>query len=130
MSSNENLELTTKAWAEIVIKIWEDKIIKKNIRQSGELLNSFVSNVYCNANGNPERILFAFNFYGIFADLGVGNGVKADELDSLRSAGLTKRKKNSWFSGTFDFQVEKLADILAEKYGIKIASSITNALDK
>lgn len=127
--TNENLKLSAEAWAKIVIKIWEDKIIKKNITSTGELLNSFVYHVYTNANGDPERILFAFNFYGKFVDMGVGNGVKQDELESLRSAGLTRRRKKSWFSGTFDYQVEKLTDILEEKYGLKVASTITNALD-
>lgn len=130
---NEDLKLTAEAWAEIVIKIWIEKIQKKRKKRplsSGELLNSFVSTVYTNSGGDPERIVFAFNYYGKFVDMGVGTGVKADELESLRAAGETKRRKKSWFSGTFDYQVEQLTKLMEEKYNLKIASAIVDTLNE
>ncbi len=132
MAQNEDLKLTVEAWAEIVIKIWIDKIQKKRKKRpvsSGELLNSFVYHIYTNSNGDPDRIIFAFNYYGKFIDMGVGRGVKAGELDALKGTGETRRRKKPWFSGTFDYQVEKLTELMEEKYGLKISSAIVNSLD-
>lgn len=130
MEANTDLKLTVEAWAEIVIKIWESKIIKKRIHKSGELLNSLASHVYLNSGGDPERIVFAFNYYGRFADMGVGRGVSYDELKTKQIGKETRRRKKSWFAGTFDFHVDKLTAILEEKYGLKIARSIVDTLDE
>ena len=124
MSDNENLRLTIEAWAEIVIKIWEDKLRKRKIIHTGELFNSFVYHIYANAGGDPERIIFAFNYYGRFVDMGVGKGVKYDDK------GIMKRKNKPWFSATFDYHVEQLTSILEEKYALKISSAIVNTLNE
>lgn len=129
MKDNTDMRLTVESWAKIVIKIWKDKINKKKIRDTNELFLSFASTVLCNANGNPERIVFAFKYYGRFSDMGVGKGVTADKQQSMYDAGLTRRKKKAWFAGTYNSQVERLAEILEEKYALKIASSIVNSLD-
>ncbi|MFA6400881.1 MAG: hypothetical protein WCX31_04540 [Salinivirgaceae bacterium] len=125
MSENEDIRLSVEAWAEIVIKVWESKIIRKKITHTGELLNSFVYHVYTNSGGDPERIVFAFNYYGRFVDMGVGRGIESDDVGNS----VTRRKKRPWFSATFDYHVDKLAEILAEKYGMKIASSIVDTLN-
>lgn len=119
-----NLKLTVEAWMDIVIKIWIDKIRQHNIIDTGELLASFVSTVYLNSGGDPERIVFAFKYYGRFSDMGVGRGVPISEVP------LSKRRPKPWFSAMFDHQVEQLAGILEEKYGMKIAYSITDTLNE
>lgn len=125
-----NLKLTLQAWTDIVIKIWKEKIIKQNIRSSNELFLSFASTIQSNADGNPEKIIFAFQYYGKFVDMGVGKGVTLETYNDMVNAGLTNRRKKPWFLGTFEYQVEKLAEIMEEKYATKIATAMVNSLEE
>ena len=107
--NNTNLSLTVEAWARIVIERWENKITRLRIHQSGDLAKSFAVHVFTQANGNPEKIEFAFNFYGKFADMGVGRGVPMDHVST------SKRHAKPWYSKTFFSQVKRLSEILSTK---------------
>jgi hypothetical protein len=111
---------TLKAWADIVIERWETRIVQLKVMDTGELLRSFQAQVAMDANGNGEKIMFTYAYYGRFTELGVGKGVKAG-MDS-------RRQKKPWYTKIFFGQVNQLARIMAEKYGqeaaIKIAEQI------
>ncbi|HAQ19597.1 MAG TPA: hypothetical protein DCR40_10260 [Prolixibacteraceae bacterium] len=124
MSDNINLSLTIEAWAEIVIKTWLEKIIRLNINYSHALYNSFAHHVITNANGDPERIEFAFLYYGKFVDMGVGNGVSKSEATELVAAGMNGRHAKPWYSKTFYHQLQVLRELLAEKYAMKASQVI------
>lgn len=123
MSTNTQLDETLQAWADIVIRNWEEKIHRLKVYDSYQLLNSFTQHVVLNANGNPERVEFTFNYYGKFADMGVGNGV------SLEYIGSGKRRPKQWYSKTFFAEVKKLGELLAEKYALKAALVIVNGVE-
>jgi hypothetical protein len=38
--------------------------------------------VQTQANGNPELIIFTFEYFGKFVDMGVGRGVKIVDVES------------------------------------------------
>jgi hypothetical protein len=80
---------------------------------TGSLLQSFHHHVNTQANGDPELIVFTFNYYGKFVDLGVGNGVAHDKIE------LSNRKPKPWYSKTFYGQLMKLREILQVKYSEK-----------
>lgn len=124
MSDNTNLSLTIEAWAEIVIKTWLEKIIRLNINYSHALYNSFAHHVITNANGDPERIEFAFLYYGKFVDMGVGNGVSKSEATELVTGGQSGRRAKPWYSKTFYHQLQILRELLAEKYAMKASQVI------
>lgn len=124
MSDNTNLSLTIEAWAEIVIKTWLEKIIRLNINYSHSLYNSFAHHVITNANGDPERIEFAFLYYGKFVDMGVGNGVTKSDATELMSAHMGGRRAKPWYSKTFYHQLQILRELLAEKYALKASQVI------
>ena len=128
MGRNTNLKLTLEAWADIVIKQWEAKIIKKNIIDTSALLNSFSHHIFTNAGGDPERIEFAFLYYGKMVDMGVGNGVEYQNLEAMQGANMTKRKKKSWYKGTWYFQIDRLVVILEEKFARKGGLAITESI--
>ena len=113
MADNTNLSLTVEAWAKIVVERWENKITMLRIHQTGNLANSFAVHVFTQANGDPDKIEFAFNYYGKFVDMGVGNGVKMDQV-----AG-SNRKAKPWYSRTFFSQVKRIGEILRDKYAHK-----------
>lgn len=123
---NTDFSLTLQAWADIVIGIWEDKIQKLRIIESYQLLESFTAHVVTESNGDPRKIEFAFNYYGKFVEMGVGNGVN---MESLKSSINTIRKPRPWYSKVFFSQVKKLGAILAEKYARKTALLIVENID-
>lgn len=111
MADNLNLRLTLEAWADIVIRNWEDKILKLRITDTFSLASSFQSHVKTESNGDISRIEFVFNYYGKFIDMGVGKG---QEIGSIGS-----RRPRKWYSKQFFSELKKLNVILAEKYARK-----------
>jgi hypothetical protein len=112
---------TLKAWADIVIERWENRIAQLKVMDTGELLRSFQAQVVMDANGNGEKITFTYAYYGRFTELGVGKGVKAG-MDS-------RRQKKPWYTKIFFGQVNQLARIMAEKYGQDAAMKIAEQIE-
>jgi hypothetical protein len=123
MAENLNLGLTVQAWANIVIERWETKLVRLKVRNTGKLIDSFYSHVRYQANGNPELILFTFEYYGKFLDMGVGRGVTYEQVES------SGRKRYPWYNRMFYSQMAKLREILAAKYEMKAQISIADQLD-
>lgn len=109
---------TAIAWADIVIQRWESKITQLNIVETSELLRSFTSQVVVDSKGDPEKIVFTFMYYGIFPDMGVGNGVPYSMVPH------SNRTPKPWYSRRFAAEVHKLAAIMADKYGEKALEAI------
>ena len=120
--NNTNIGLTVQAWTDIVVQKWEDRILQLNVFETGDLLRSFVATVYKNAGGDPERILFAFNYYGKFVDMGVGKGKTISDIS-------TSRKTKPWYSKIFYSECKKLASLLAEKYARKASLLIVETIN-
>ena len=128
MAENLNLKLTVDAWADIVIREWEKKIEALNIGLSMQLIDSFTNHVYTQADGDPSRIQFAFEWYGKMVEYGVGNGVNLEERDSMIAAGLTKRRPKPWYSEVFAKQLAVLRHLLEEKHARKIERFVVRNL--
>lgn len=124
MSENTDIRLTAEAFAKIVIERWEQKVMAMKINRSGKLANSFYQYVQTQANGNVDFILFTFEFYGKFVDMGVGRGIKTEEVQ------FSLRKPRRWYSKVFYSQVIKLKDILKEKYEMKTIGGIMESIEK
>ncbi len=129
MAENLNLKLTVEAWADIVIREWQKKIETMNIGVSSQLIESFMHTVYTQADGDPYKVQFAFNYYGKFVDMGVGRGVPLDERDTLMAAGLTSRKPKPWYTEVFGRQLAVLRHILEEKHARKTEMFVVRNFD-
>jgi len=121
MAENTNIGITVEAWAKIVIERWEQKIERLKITRTGKLAGSLAQHVYTQANGNPEKIQFTFEYYGKFQDMGVGRGVKIAQVEG------SNRKRKPWYSPVFFGQVKELSRILADKYAQKGQLSIVTS---
>lgn len=124
MSDNTNIGITVEEWARIVIERWENRITTLNIKQTGQLLKSFTHFINTQANGDPERITFAFEYYGKFVDMGVGKGT------TINQVGSTNRKPKPWYSKIFWSQFEKLKEILVEKYQMAGQMTIISGVEE
>lgn len=120
MAQNVDLSLTAKAWADITIQDFENKIDALGINDTFALQESFESHVFMAAGGDISKIEFMYNFYGKYIELAVGKGV------SFRDVGITSRgrKKRLWYTPVFFRHVKRLGEILAEKYGRKAQIAI------
>jgi hypothetical protein len=96
----------------------------------GELYRSFTRKMDYGSDGMPTRITIGFMFHGRFVDMGVGNGVKMEDIKTNREiyrnlsragrAGKKPRKSKKWYSPVMYREYQRAAEILAGKYGIEI----------
>lgn len=124
MSENTNLNITLEAFAKIVIEEWEKKIEALGIGYSWQLIDSLYHHIHTNADGDPTKIEFTFNWYGMMVDYGVGNGVNLEDRDSMIVSGSTSRRPKPWYTDVFYKQLERLRHILAEKTARQIENMI------
>lgn len=129
MNNNENTKLTVEAWADIVVKEWLKKARAMNIHE-GFLLNSFMSNVISNSNGDSSRVKFAFEWYGNMVNWGLGNGVAVGTKETMINAGLTSRREKPFISDVFYKQLNVLRHLMEEKTAQKMENFIVTNISK
>ena len=112
--SNYNEDI--QKWAEITIERWQQRIRKFKVYNTFALLNSFQSHVETSSNGDPEKIVFTYMYYGMFPQLGVGKGVKLGMPSN--------RVKKPWFNDVINKEIRILAFKTAERYGKEVVSAI------
>lgn len=134
MAENTTLNQTVESWADIVIKEWLKKVdslgIGKSEGSTGALVQSFHQHVLTNAEGDPSRVLFAFEYYGLMVDYGVGRGVNLHDRDSMIAAGLTTRRPKTFHTDVFYKQLEVLRHLLEEKHAINIENLMVSTLSE
>jgi hypothetical protein len=96
---------TIAAWADVVIKMWRDRITEIPVMDTQQLFNSFQLHVIKQANGDLQRIEWMFNKYGIYQNYGKG---------SFNNA--TNREEKKWYSATFFREVMKIKEYMAFWY--------------
>lgn len=127
MTTGSTTSQTIEEWARIVLEIWQDRMMKYNVRSTGALFTSLVHHVTSQANGDSSKIDFFFNNYGVFVDMGVGrefNVGNSGDIGVDRGMTNVKRKAKPWYSPAFYGQVRKLGEILATKFGSEAAKQI------
>ena len=125
MAQNININETVEAWADIVIKNWHRKITELEIGVTHQLYDSLSYSLQNDAAGMPQVIEFVMNYYGRFVDMGVGKGVTIGNLGIVQ----TKRKPKPWYSKELYSQVNKLAEILADKYSMRSVHMISEHIN-
>jgi len=134
----ENLDInkTLEAWADIVLKIWLEKMLDLKIGLTYQLADSLEQHVISEANGDIARIEFAFKYYGKFVDMGVGNGVGiASDYVLTRKRRFTgegvgtKRVAKPWYNKPLWSETSKLIEILAKKYALSGMITIVENVD-
>ncbi len=114
---------TIEAWAAYVIERWQLEIVRLGINSTGQLLRSFTSTITTQSGGNVDKIIFAYEYYGKFVDMGVGRGVTIAEVAQ------SGRKPKPFQGKVFFSQVKKLAEILKEKYQNEAALTIVESIE-
>lgn len=74
MPQEIDLNIDYEKFAQYTIERWQEQMNKVKIHGSGELYRSFAHHVYLDANGDLQKIVYTFHFYGWYVDAGVGRG--------------------------------------------------------
>jgi hypothetical protein len=143
-----NIRGTVIAWADFTIKAWREKMDKLIVGQSRDLENSFTRMLKLDKDGTGS-VIFNFNFYGRFVDMGVGKGVNAGEKGdrtNLRNAMVKGRSKltrglftemyglkrvpKKWYNKTLANRQHVLAELLADRYAINMAVVVKDQIQQ
>ena len=109
-------------FAQYTVERWVDRIPKAGIKGSGELLRSFAHHVSLDANGDLQKIVYTFHFYGWYVDAGVGKGYyhgNGGDLQSLNpwNKGVGYRRPKRWYNKIWYNEFRKLLHMLAKELG-------------
>jgi hypothetical protein len=136
---NINIRGLVDSWARYTIEAWRKELRKKKIGVTNELYQSFTHQLQRDSN-ELLGVLLKFKFYGRLRDMGVGKGVKAYEVKNntanqtaARQYGanvkFVSRKPGKWFNKIKTHESHRLREILAEKAGFAISTSVADILN-
>lgn len=133
------LVYTLVKWADITIKEFQKEMIKRNMSRN-RLYRSFTYNIKYNSNGIPSEVSIGFLFHGRFVDMGVGKGVKLEDVKSnaevWRSLTKHERKKigkprtrKPWYSKRAYREFMVLNVLLQREFGLSVSNTIEEQIN-
>ena len=111
-----------EAWAQMMVDIWLEKANQYDIWHTGDLLNSFTSEVYAAAGGEVDKIVHAYNYYALFVELGVGRGVRYGDTSNRRE----KPFKSEAYWRSVKVLTEKMSELYGEEFNAYITEYLGN----
>lgn len=131
-------EWVVAQWAHIAIREFQFAMVAKGVGVS-RLYHSFTYSLKMDSNGMPREIGIGFLYHGRFVDMGVGKGVKMEDikgnlevwrnLSRKQKKGLTKpRRPKKWYSPTAYREFAILGRILSEEFGVGISNVVEQEL--
>lgn len=131
-------EWVVAQWAHIAIREFQFAMIAKNVKVN-RLYHSFTYSLKMGANGMPQEISLGFLYHGRFVDMGVGKGVKMEDikgnlevyrnLSRKEKKGISKpRRPKKWYSPTAYREFAILGRILSEEFGVGISNVVEQDL--
>ena len=131
----EDRERYMQAWAEKMVEIWRERIIRLGVIDTGQLHEKFSQAVQGNTSTDMHVIMHKFMMYGIYQDVGVGrgytpgNGGQLHFMDPSDPDYTNKhRKPREWFSRAYYASVMVLREQMAYMYGQEFAGLLSNAI--
>lgn len=137
MEKPDEKERVLREWARITLLRLAKKIKQYKVSYSDALLNSLTYDIISATGGDKAKIVFLYNFYGMFVDMGVGRGVSNTgkiehrnerRLESNKHLGRY-RKPKKWYSPTMFAEVITLADLLMENFGTNMQYAISEKIE-
>ena len=124
-ATDEDRKKYQEAWAEMMVNIWREKIERLHVIDTYSLHQQIKDNVVTSSD-SISTIQHKFLEYGIYQDLGVGNGYSKDNganLEILNPVYRAEhnmgepRKPRVWFSRSYFASVMVLKEQMAYMYG-------------
>lgn len=127
----KNQEEYIKAWTDMMVDIWQEKIAKHNIVRTGALMGSFSSTPTANST------LITWAGYGIYQAFGTGRGYargNGGDLEFLdpeyrRKNRLDKpRKRRNWYSHKLYTSLAVFRRAMTDIYAHDVLNTIVEEL--
>lgn len=122
-----NFTESVDAWSDITMKVLFQRMDVLGFgSDAGQLRNSLQNGRMKVSDKGNERynLAFSFNLYGRFVDMGVGRGFSRNNSGDVHSG----RKPKEWLSGYWWAQLQRLKEIMHEKYSSSTTSVIMDEL--
>lgn len=119
-------------WSEMMITIWQEKIIRYGVVDTGHLYSGF------RRDNSENSALLKFASYGLYQAMGVGNesrrgnGGNLDFLDPYyrkKHKLGKKRTRRNWYTPRLYSSVKVLQKAMAEIYTHNAINTVCDALD-
>lgn len=135
MQTNGLTELNTfvSGWSQMMVEIWQEKLIQLNVRDTGALFDSVVAMPIVSVAG-VITIPHKFLEYGIYVDAGTGREFGGARNQNGQLVGKNGEKKTinreakEWFRVKRFASVRKLAEATAEIFGEKVRNTVVSTL--
>ena len=153
-ATDEDRKKYQEAWADMMIKIWREKIERLHVINTYSLHQQIQENVISSSD-TISTIQHKFLEYGIYQDLGVGNGYTADNKGNLkildpvyreehrlnvpRKVGPkpggyytsgNPRKPREWFSRAYFASIMVLKEQMAYMYGEEFCGLLVDKIEE
>ena len=137
-ATDEDRKKYQEAWAEMMIKIWREKIERLHVIDTYSLHQQMQENVISSTD-TVSTIQHKFLEYGIYQDLGVGNGYSKDNggnleiLDPVYRAEHNlgePRKPRVWFSRAYFASIMVLKEQMAYMYGEEFCGLLVDKIEE
>ena len=124
----------SQGWFDKMVEIWRDRLDVLGVHDTGHLRGS-VKKGHFSIGEAGGSLTFLYLEYGIYVDLGVGNGYRRDnggDLPFLDPAYRLEhhlgkpRQRRPWFNKSWYISVMVLKDKLADVIGEEFASLFDN----
>lgn len=138
--TEEDIREWERGWTDMMVKIWQENILRLKIFDTGRLYNRITGTVI-DASG-MVTICHQFMLYGIYVARGVGNGYRVgnsgkDDDNGLKFLGKQYRKehklgkprqKRDWFARKYYSSVVVLSRVERDLYGEAYMGTLSNVL--
>lgn len=137
-ATDEDRKKYQEAWADMMIKIWREKIERLHVIDTYSLHQQMQENVISSTD-TVSTIQHKFLEYGIYQDLGVGNGYSKDNggnleiLDPVYRAEHNMgepRKPRVWFSRAYFASIMVLKEQMAYMYGEEFCGLLVDKIEE
>lgn len=123
------------AWAKMMVEIWREKIERLHVIDTYRLHQDMNENL--TSSGNELTIIqHKFMEYGIYQDVGTGNGYRKGNggylefLDPANDNGQKHRKPHEWFSRAYFASVMVLKEEMAYMYGEEFTGLLVDKIEE
>lgn len=132
------LEPYVEAWRKKMVEIWKDRLDLLGIHDTGALRKSVLGGHFSIGDAKAD-MAFQFLEYGIFVDLGVGNGYRHGNGGDLEFLGRAYRKEHHlgkarerkpWFNKSWYISVEVLKSRLTAILGDQFAGAFDTLTER
>ena len=129
-----------RGWAEMMVKIWRENILRLGIVDTGRLHDTITHHV--SDVGGQIELAHEFMYYGLYMARGVGRGYRhgnsgLDDENGLQFLGKSyrkahkmgaARKKRDWFFGRYLHSIEVLTEVERDLYGEAYMGTLSNVV--